>query len=111
MPSLTVNAIIGTSKSNAVQIVPFQPKAQGRSGSSTECEHKCGQLFQPKRIASGCMLKPFLVPSNANSLPVLRAVPLLPSANKLSCLVCLTTSTASGVERFSNFLLPTPNQS
>src|SRR6266516_108926 len=83
MPSLIVNAIIGTSVSNAVQRVSFQPNAQGRSGSSTECELKCGQLFQPKRIASGYMPKPFLVPSNANSPPVLRAVRLLPNANNL----------------------------
>src|SRR5438094_9326915 len=111
MPSLIVNAIIGTSASNAVQRVSFQLNARGQSGSSTECELKCGQLFQPKRIASGCMPKPFLVPSNANSLPVLRAAPLLPSANKLSCLVWLTTSTSSRLERFSNFLYPTRTQS
>lgn len=67
----------------------------------TECVRKCARLSQPSATGNASRPKPSSVQSNANSPARHRVVRSPPNANKLSCSLWPTTSTASGLAKFS----------
>src|SRR6266705_2142613 len=110
MPSSTANATTGTSASSLAHRASFRLNEVSRAGSFTECVRKCARLSPPSAIGNASMLKQSSARSNANSRPKHQVVRSPLNANKHSCSVWPTTSTASGVPIALSSMPSPPNE-